>query len=253
MQLIDTHCHLFLDEFDNDRDEIIRNSIVSGIERIINPNVDAFTLHALQNTCQINPDVCLPAYGLHPCSVKEDFKSQLAIINEHIKHNKPIAIGEIGIDLYWDETFVEFQKIALEEQLIWASELKLPVIIHNRDAFDVMFSIVQRYPMLNGVFHAFSGSIEQVLKALDTNYFIGIGGVVTFKNSGLDKVVHDIPLDRIVLETDAPYLTPTPHRGKRNEPSYLKIIAAKIAEVKNISIEEVAKVTTQNAKRLFGI
>jgi TatD DNase family protein len=253
MQLIDTHCHLFLEEFDSDRKEIINRSIESDIIYLINPNVDASTIIALYSTCQINPKVCLPALGLHPCSVKEDYKTQLETIKQYIDKNKPIAIGEIGIDLYWDKTTIEQQKLALEEQLQWAVDMNLPVLIHNRDAFDQVFEIVQKYPSLHGVFHAFSGNLEQAEKVLNTKFFFGIGGVVTFKNAGLDKIVQEIPIDRILLETDAPYLTPVPYRGKRNEPGYLKSIAEKIAEIKGMSAKDVASITTQNAKSLFGI
>jgi TatD DNase family protein len=253
MQFIDTHCHLFLDEFNNDRLEVINKSIECGVIKIVNPNVDVSTINALNETCQLNQSVCLPALGLHPCSIKDDYKSQLNIIEQHINRNKPIAIGEIGIDLYWDKTFIEEQKIALEDQLDWALKLNLPVIIHNREAFDIVYAIVSAKPNLRGVFHAFSGTNEQAQKILDLGFYFGIGGVITFKNSGLDSVAENIPLESIVLETDSPYLTPAPHRGKRNDPTYLIQIATKIAEIKKTSIEEVALVTTQNAKSLFGI
>jgi TatD DNase family protein len=253
MQFIDTHCHLFLEEFDSDRLEIVNISIKSGVVKMINPNVDTSTLNALFNTCLINPSVCIPALGLHPCSVKSDYKNQLSEIKKYIIKNRPIAIGEIGIDLYWDKTTVEEQKHVFEEQLKWAIEFNLPVIIHNRDAFEYVFNIVKKYTQLIGVFHAFSGTFEQAKQVLETNFYFGIGGVVTFKNAGLGQVVENIPLERIVLETDSPYLTPAPHRGKRNEPSNLMLIASKIAEIKNLPVEQVAKITTQNAKNLFGL
>lgn len=253
MQFIDSHCHLYLEEFDNDRVDIINQSIKAGVISMLNPNVDASSLKALHDTCLINPFVCLPALGLHPCSVKEDYQNQLTIIKQYFSEYRSVAIGEIGIDLYWDKTFIEEQIKAFEEQLNWAIELNLPVIIHNRDAFDITYQSTKDKPKLKGVFHAFSGTNEQAQKILDLGFYLGIGGVVTFKNSGLDRVVENIPLERIVLETDSPYLTPAPHRGKRNDPSYLLLIASKIAEIKQIGIEEVAAKTTLNAKSLFGI
>jgi TatD DNase family protein len=253
MQFIDTHCHLFLEEFDNDRIDIINQSIKAGVIAMLNPNIDASSLEALHETCQINPFVCIPTLGLHPCSVKEDYQNQLAEIKHHFNEYRSVAIGEIGIDLYWDKTFIKEQKKAFEEQLNWAIDLNLPVIIHNRDAFDTVYEITKDKPKLRGVFHAFSGTNEQAQKILDLGFYLGIGGVVTFKNSGLDRVLENIPLEKIVLETDSPYLTPAPHRGKRNNPSYLLLIATKIAEIKQVGIEEVALKTTQNAKNLFGI
>lgn len=253
MKLIDTHCHLFLEEFDSDRKELIHKSVSEGIEYFILPNVDVQTIDSLLETCKISPDRCLPAIGLHPCSVKQDYKEQLKIHKSYLQKQKFIAVGEIGVDLYWDKTTISEQLITFEQQLQWAKEYNLPVIIHNRDAFNETYNVVKNNQGITGVFHAFSGSAEQAQKVIELGFYVGIGGVVTFKNGKLDKVIPHIPLSKVILETDAPYLTPVPFRGKRNEPLYMKYIVSKLAEIYGLSEDEIATVTTHNAKQLFNI
>lgn len=253
MGLIDTHCHLFLEEFDTDRAEVINSSVQKGINKMILPNVDVATIKPLQETTIIKPAHLYGAMGLHPCSVKSDFKDVLKSIEYELKGGNYVAVGEIGIDLYWDKTYLKEQELALHEQINWALELNLPVILHCRDSFDNVYEIVKQYPSLTGVFHAFTGTYDQALKVMSLGFYMGIGGVVTFKNSGLDKVVEQIPLKHVVLETDSPYLTPTPFRGKRNLPEYTQLVAQKISEIQNLPFDEVSKITTQNALALFRI
>jgi TatD DNase family protein len=253
MVFIDTHAHLFLEEFDNDRNEIIEKSIKSGVQKIVVPNVDVATLHPILNTCSIAPQNLFPAIGLHPCSVKANFRDELSVLREAIIQEKIKAIGEVGIDLYWDKTYYPEQVIALEEQIKWALENNLPIILHCRESLEQVYEIVKKYKNLKGVFHAFMGTVEQAKKITGLGFYLGIGGVVTFKNSGLDKIVEQISIENILLETDSPYLTPAPHRGKRNEPAYLGIVARKLAEIFQLPLEEIAFITTANAEKLFKI
>jgi TatD DNase family protein len=253
MNFIDTHTHLFLEEFDNDRHQVIENAKQNGISKFILPNVDLTTLDKLLNTCSIDPSSLLPAIGLHPCSVKSDYKVELEKLKKTIHHNTYNSIGEIGIDLFWDKTYINEQVEALKEQISWALEFDLPVILHCRESFDKVFDIVKKYKELKGVFHAFTGNAYQAKAIADIGFYIGIGGIVTYKNSGLDKAVSLHSLKNIVLETDSPYLPPVPFRGKRNEPSYIIQIAKKLAELCNLTIDEIADVTTLNAKELFKI
>ncbi len=253
--LTDTHTHLYLDEFDADRTELINKAVHSGITRFFLPNIDSKSIPALLSLEKTYPDNCFPMMGLHPCSVSNTYQEELKIAEHWLRKRKFAAVGEIGIDLYWDKTFFEQQEDAFQTQIKWAKELKLPVVIHTRNSFDEAFDIVLSHndSGLRGIFHCFSGTVEQARKIISLGGFkMGIGGVVTFKNSGLDNVVREIGLEHFVLETDSPYLAPAPHRGKRNEPQYLMLIAQKIAELKNIPLEQVAEVTTQNSKEVFG-
>jgi len=255
MQFIDTHTHLFLPEFDTDRDQVIANAQKEGVEKLLLPNVDSSTLERLNDLVKKYPDFCLPMIGLHPTSVKEDFKDELELVENYLKDNKVCAIGEIGMDLYWDKTFLKEQEKVFRSQISLAKKYDLPVVIHARDSFDEIFNIMEDVidDKLNGVFHAFTGNNEQAKKITEWGFKIGLGGILTFKNSGLDKVVNNIDINHIVLETDSPYLAPVPKRGKRNESSYIIYIAQKLAEIKNISVSEVAQVTTRNAKNLFRL
>lgn len=255
MRLIDTHTHLFLPEFDTDIDQVINNAKKNGVEKVILPNVDSSTTERLQNLVDTYPDFCLPLMGLHPTSVKENFKQELQTVEKSILQKKMYGIGEIGIDLYWDKTFLKEQKQAFRYQINLAKEHHLPIVIHARDSFDEIFEIMNEMhdPNLKGIFHAFTGNENHAKQIVDWGFYVGIGGIVTFKNSGLDKVVNNIDINHIVLETDSPYLAPVPYRGKRNETAYIRLIAEKIAQVKNMSIEEVAETTTQNAIRVFNI
>jgi TatD DNase family protein len=251
LSFIDTHTHIFLEEFDTDRNETIERAIHAGVGKMILPNVDSQTITPMLETCKLSPGNCFSAIGLHPCSVKENYIQELQCIENALNSNKFIAIGEIGIDLYWDKTHINEQKIALYKQIEWALHYNLPVILHCRESIDIVLEIVSNYKKLRGVFHAFSGSVEQAKKAIDLGFYLGIGGVVTYKNSGLVNVLSHFSPQNIVLETDSPYLTPVPHRGKRNESAYIIHIAEKLAEIFNTEINDVASITTRNAEELF--
>ena len=254
MRLVDTHTHLFLPEFDEDREQVVQNAKQSGVEKVILPNVDSSTLDSLVKMVEEYPDFCYPLMGLHPTSVKENYQNELEIVTRFVENNKVYGIGEIGIDLYWDKTFQKQQEEVFRYQINLAKKNKLPIIIHARESFNEIFNIMHEEmdENLNGIFHAFTGTIEQAKQIEEWGFYIGIGGIVTFKNSGLDKVVDNIDINHIVLETDSPYLAPVPKRGKRNESAYVKYIAEKIAEIKNSSIEDVAELTTRNAKTIFN-
>lgn len=253
---IDTHSHVYLSEFDADRERVLKNSMDAGVKRILLPNIDVSTIPLLKKLSETNPDIYKGMMGLHPGSVKADYKTQLDVIKRELYSNPYIAVGEIGIDLYWDKTFIKEQIIAFEEQIQWALELNLPIVIHARDSFQEISEVLEAYrnTKLKGVFHCFSGDSEQMEKALSfDNFLLGIGGVLTFKNGGLDKIIHEAPLNRLVLETDSPYLAPAPYRGKRNEPAYLKIVAEKLASVLDLPIDRIEESTTQNALQLFNL
>ncbi|MFC2151405.1 TatD family hydrolase [Bacteroidota bacterium] len=255
MQLIDTHTHLFLPEFDSDQDQIIENAKRNGVSKVLLPNVDGTTTEALLNLVTKYPDFCFPMMGLHPTSVKENYKKDLQKVENWLNQRKFYAIGEIGIDLYWDKSLKKEQEEAFRYQIDLAKQHNLPIVIHARESFNEIFSIIEKLvdDKLTGVFHAFTGNENQSKQIIEWGFKIGIGGIVTFKNAGLDKVVHNIDINHIVLETDSPYLAPVPKRGKRNESAYILYIAEKIAEIKKISVEEVAQITTKNAKELFRV
>ncbi len=255
MHLIDTHTHLFLSEFDDDRDQVIENARKNGVEKVLLPNVDNTTSLPLFELVDKYPEFCLPMMGLHPTSVNENYKDELRKVEDWLARRNFIAIGEIGIDLYWDKTFKKEQEEAFRYQIGLAKKNNLPIIIHARESFNEIFTIMDELndENLTGVFHAFTGDNIQAEKIIAWGFKIGIGGIVTFKNAGLDKVVDNIDINHIVLETDSPYLAPVPKRGKRNESAYVLYIAQKIAEIKNISVEEVAEITTRNAKQVFKL
>ena len=227
----------------------------NGIDRLFLPNVDAASVRLVFSLVKSFPGICFPMLGLHPCSVKPGWEDELNAIKETIQDHKIVAIGEIGIDLYWDKTTLPEQIKAFKDQIAWAKVLKLPIVIHCRDSFDEVFEVLQSEydENLRGILHCFTGTVEQARKLINLGFYLGIGGVVTYKNSGLDKVVAQIDLKHIVLETDSPYLTPVPFRGKPNESSYLIYIAQKVAELHQIPLDKVADITTENSKRLFGI
>lgn len=253
MLFIDTHTHLYDDSFNEDIDEVISKSINAGVDKMLLPNCDIHTMEAMLHLSKKYPHNLYPMLGLHPCYVKEDYKDQLARIKELETHADYVAIGEIGLDYYWDKTFVQEQKDAFSIQINWAKEKNLPIVIHTRDSIDDGIEIVQsnQNGHLNGVFHCFSGNVEQAKKIVDVGFYLGIGGVVTFKNSNLRDVLKSVPLHRIVLETDSPYLAPVPYRGKRNESSYIPYIAQELNKVYDMSIQEIAMITTDNAMKLF--
>ncbi len=252
-KLTDTHAHIFLEEFDDDLDEVITKSKAAGIEKIFMPNVDSRTIDCMLAVEAKHKNYCFPMMGLHPCSVKENYEDELSKVEELLNKRPFYAIGEIGTDLYWDKSHINEQVIAFDTQVEWAKSLGLPVVIHCRETIDMTIDLVRKHQdgRLKGIFHCFTGSLNQAREIMDLGLYLGIGGVVTFKNGGLDKIMPEIPLDYIVLETDSPYLTPTPHRGKRNDPSYLRIIAEKVAILKETTFNDVAEATTLNARKIF--
>lgn len=255
MNLIDTHTHIYAEEFDHDRDEAIQRAIDLGVTKLLLPNIDLESIEPMHKVCDQYPENCFPMMGLHPTSVKQDYQKVLAKIKTELDNRKYIAIGEIGIDLYWDKTCAKEQRLALLEQFQWAIDYKLPVVIHSRESLPEIIETIREFnhPDLRGVFHCFPGTQQQAEEVINAGFFLGIGGVVTFKNSGLDKEIEGIDLKNIIIETDSPYLTPTPYRGKRNESAYVNLIAQKLADIYNVSTEEVARITTENASKLFQI
>lgn len=255
MNLIDTHSHIYSEDFNGDIHQIIENSKEAGVEKILLPNIDSESIDPMHSLEEMFPGYCIPMMGLHPTSVKENYQNELDICKNWLDSRKYCAIGEIGIDLYWDKTFVKEQQIAFDTQINWALNFDLPIVIHSRESFDEIFQILENYKNSNlkGVFHSFSGNLEQANKAIELGFLLGINGIVTFKNSGLDKTIAEIPLEKLMLETDAPYLAPAPKRGKRNESSYVKYTAQKIAEIYQTKIETVAEITSHNARNLFNL
>jgi len=252
---IDTHSHIYLDEFAADVDLVVQRARSLGVQMIIMPSIDSAHFDQLTQLASRYPDFLLPLIGVHPSSIKADGDVELDFVEKELDKGGYRAIGEIGIDLYWDKTFVNQQIEAFEKQLHLALKYDLPVVIHQRESFSEILSVIAQpaYADLRGIFHCYAGDVQTAKQLVERGFLLGIGGVVTYKNSMMSKVVAEIDLDYLVLETDAPYLPPTPHRGKRNEPSYIPIIAEKIAEIKLVEIEEVAQRTTLNAIRLFGL
>ena len=257
MILTDTHTHLYVSQFDDDRDAAISRAFEEGVSRLFLPNIDETSVEGLMALSKQYPGKCFPMMGLHPCSVGPDLEKHLQTIETHLfnKQNAFCAVGEIGLDYYWDTTYQNEQIETFKTQIEWAKQLGLPIVIHCRDAFRAIIDVLSELKdeKLNGVFHCFTGSLAEAHEVIDLGFYLGIGGVVTFKNSGLGEVVSQIDLKHLVLETDSPYLTPSPYRGKRNESSYLKYIAEKVAEVKQITLEEVAEKTTANSISLFKV
>jgi len=252
MQLIDTHAHIYLSEFDNDRSAVVENAKLAGVGLIVMPAIDSKT-HVAMMELEQQYSTCKSMIGLHPCSVQDKNEEELNIVEHWLNKREFIAIGEIGLDLYWDKTFIDQQYEAFHHQIALAINHHLPIVIHSRNAIDECLEVVKQYPGLTGVFHCFSGNLYQVEQIIQTGFLLGIGGVITYKNAGLDKVIKEIGLDSLVLETDAPYLSPVPFRGKRNESSYLIYIAQKIAGITNKEVDEIALVTSQNAMKLFKL
>lgn len=251
----DTHTHLYSEEFADDRNEMIARALKNGVKRFFIPAIDSSYTQKMYDLEQQYPDNIFLMMGLHPCYVKENYEAELAHVEAELKKRKFAAIGEIGIDLYWDKTTLGIQKIAFQKQIQWAKKYKLPINIHCRDAFDEIFEVLEleKSPDLFGIFHCFSGTYEQALQAISYNMKLGIGGVVTFKNGKVDQFLNQIDIKHIVLETDSPYLAPVPYRGKRNESSYVKLVAEKLSEIYELPIEEIARITTENSREIFGI
>lgn len=252
---IDTHAHIYTKEFENDTFEMLERARNNNIAKILMPAIDASSHPKMLLLENENPDLCLSMMGLHPSSVNETVTTELDIIENHLKNKKFIAIGETGLDFYWDLSFKNKQYEAFETQIEWALQYNLPVVIHSRNSTDECIEVIKKYAPrdIKGVFHCFGGTVEQAKTLMSLGFYMGIGGVLTFKKSGLDAVLKQLPLSHIILETDAPYLAPTPCRGKRNEPAYIPLIAQKLADVKEISLEEVAAITTANAQKLFRL
>jgi TatD DNase family protein len=255
MLITDTHTHLYSDEFDQDRSEMIQRAIDAGVSRFFIPAIDSTYTQSMYELERNFPDHIFLMMGLHPTHVKDNYLEELQHVEEELAKRKFYAMGEIGIDLYWDKTHLKEQQIAFRKQIRLAKKYKLPIVIHGRDAFDEIFSILEeeKSPDLFGIFHCFSGNQEQALQAISYNMKLGIGGVVTFKNGKIDQFLNQIDLKHIVLETDSPYLAPAPYRGKSNESSYLVHIIAKLAAIYKVSADEVAAITTENSKAVFGI
>lgn len=256
MTFIDTHAHLYAEQFDDDRDEMVQRAIANGVTKLFLPNISASSVEKMEKLVEDYPGICYSMMGIHPCDVEKDWEKQFAEIKSFYKKNHHVAIGEIGIDLYWDTSLQKEQTECFRAQIQWAKEEQLPIVIHCRNSFDEIFEVLdeENDDRLYGIFHCFTGTKEQAQKVLDyTGFKLGIGGVVTFKNGGLDKVLKEVDVKHLVLETDAPYLAPTPYRGKRNESAYIPLIAEKLAEIYEVNTEEVAKITSKNALEVFGI
>jgi TatD DNase family protein len=255
LQYIDSHAHIYSEQFKADQQEAIRKAAEAGVSQILMPNIDHTSIDALLQTESDHPGACLAMMGLHPCSVHKHFEKELYGVENWLAKRPFIAIGETGIDLYWDKTFLVQQQEALRIQARWAKQYQIPIVLHTRDAFQETAAIISQEQdgSLRGVFHCFSGTAAEAEQALELGFYLGIGGVATFKNGGLDKLLPGVPLDKLLLETDCPYLAPVPHRGKRNEPAYLPLIARRVAEIINVPLAEVAEKTTANSRKLFNL
>ncbi|MBL7865596.1 MAG: TatD family hydrolase [Cyclobacteriaceae bacterium] len=250
---IDTHAHVYSKEFDADRSDMLRRAFEAGVGRILMPNINHTSIDGMMELELKYPDQCLPMMGLHPCSVKQDFEKELYIVESWLSKRKFTALGEMGTDLYWDKTFWPQQQEAFVIQVNWAKKHKLPLVIHSRESIDETIALLAPLTTkeLTGVFHCFTGTADQAKQITDMGFYLGIGGVATFKNGGVDKVLPHVLPERIVLETDSPYLAPVPHRGKRNEPHYMLLIAQRVADILGIPMEQLMDQTTGNALKLF--
>ena len=255
MQLIDTHCHLYSKEFGKDSAEVIHRAENEGVKRFYLPAIDRNCQEALLALEARYPGVCIGMTGLHPCHVKADYLDELHFVEDELSRRSWVAVGEIGLDFYWDRTFEAEQYMAFHRQIEWALHYDIPIVIHSRESMKESIGVVREHQQgrLRGIFHCFSGDAAAAREIVDLGFYLGIGGVLTYKNSGLPDAIRDVPLESLVLETDAPYLSPVPFRGKRNESSYLKYIVARLAEVKGVSVETVAEATTRNAQKIFGV
>ena len=253
--MIDTHTHIYMEEYDEDRDTVVNNALQNKVSHVVLPNVDADSIDRLHRCHNLYPEFTSTAMGLHPTSVDDNYETHLAAVKNDLFSGNHVAVGEIGLDLYWDKTFARQQEIVLTTQLNWALELNLPVILHVRKAYAETFKILSKFNNrgLRGVFHCFGGGVEEVKKAVSLGFFIGIGGVLTYKNSTLPSVIENVKLENILLETDAPFLSPVPYRGKRNEPAYLANVVPVLSSIFNVDDEIVDKITTENARTLFHI
>lgn len=254
-EIIDTHAHIYLDQFRGDLDAMLDRARSAGVNRIYMPGIASADIPDLLRTEELYPDLCRAMMGLHPCYVGDDYKRELDVVSDWLSKRLFAAVGEVGLDFHWDLTHVEAQREAFATQVGWAADLGLPVVIHSRKSTDACIDIIrgQQDGRLRGIFHCFSGSVEEAREIIDLGFYLGIGGVLTYKNGGLAPVIEAVGLDRLVLETDAPYLTPVPFRGKRNEPAHLQLVAQRLSEVSGVSLGQVAAITTQNAEAVFGV
>ena len=255
MNFVDTHAHIYLDDFKDDLDDVINRAQNQGISTILMPAIDRTTHGTMLKTEHDFTGLCRSMMGLHPCSVKVDYQAELIEVQQHLSKRKFVAVGEIGLDFYWDISFKSQQYDTFQRQIDWALNYEIPIVIHSRNAVDECIKVVRdrQDGKLRGVFHCFSGTKDQAQEIIELGFYLGIGGVLTYKNSGLDKVMNEIELDNVILETDAPYLSPVPYRGKRNECSYITTVAEKLAEIKKIPLQDIANITTKNAEKLFGL
>lgn len=253
--MIDTHAHIYLEQFKNDLPDVIERSREAGMQRIYMPNIDHESIDAMMELEEQYPGFCIATMGLHPCSIDSNFEKELYLVEEWLSKREFVAIGEMGTDLYWDKTFLDQQIEAFRIQASWAKQYKRPIIIHCRESLDMTIDLVEdlKTDELAGVFHCFNGTVQQAERIKALGFHIGLGGVSTFKNSGMDQVIPALDLSHVVLETDSPYLSPAPHRGKRNEPAYIKIIAQRVADLKQMSLDDLIQVTTTNANQLFNV
>lgn len=254
--MIDTHTHLYSEEFNEDRNLVIERALEKGVTHFFLPAIDSETHEKMLKLESEFPEDITAMMGLHPCSVKpESWEKELELVKNYLDKRDFVAIGEIGIDLYWDQSTLDIQVNAFEIQIDWAIEKDIPIVIHTRNSFDEVFEVLERkkHPKLRGIFHCFSGDLAQAKHAISLQFLLGIGGVVTFKNGKVDQFLNKIPLENIVLETDSPYLAPVPHRGKRNESSYVNLVAEKLVDIYGLDFSEINRITSENAKRIFGM
>lgn len=253
--MIDTHAHIYASEFDADRDDVVQRALAQGIDKILLPNIDLESIEPMLKTEADYPEVCRSMMGLHPCYVDGNVKQTLDVVHSWFDKHNFIAVGEIGIDLYWDKTYKAEQEMAFITQLNWAKEMKLPVVIHTRDSIEETLALLRQEQdgSLSGVFHCFGGRVEEAKAINELGFHLGLGGVSTFKNGGMDKVIPHLDMNYVILETDCPYLAPVPHRGKRNEPAYTSLVAQRVAELREISLDDVDSLTTANALQLFKL
>ena len=251
--IIDTHCHLYAEEFDEDASAVFERSITAGVEKIFLPAIDSSSHERMMSLAKLHPDHCFPMMGLHPCYVDQGYEKEMMLVEDWLKKEKFYAIGEIGLDYYHSDEFKVQQVDAFARQITLSIQHDLPIVIHSRSSMDDCIAMIAEYGKgkVRGIFHCFGGDLRQAKKIIELGFLLGLGGVVTYKNAGLAKVVGELPLETLVLETDAPYLTPVPFRGKRNEPSYIRYVAEKIAEIKQIDVDEVKQVTSEAAKKIF--